>query len=243
VDVAVSSALRRDFVVTAAHELRTPLASLHLMLDLLREDLRADQPDLDDARDLAERAAAQSSRIIRLAGQLLDLGRLDSGAPFAREPVDLRSLACSVITEFEPVSGGAIELRAIDEHPVEALADAEAVAQVLRILLDNALRFAPIGTAIPVLLRRRGATAYLAVCDGGSGVPPQDRERIFARFERGHDEGDRTGTGLGLAIGRGLARRMGGELELSSAAAPTCFTMRLPALVPAAVGDSGPSTS
>jgi signal transduction histidine kinase len=92
------------------------------------------------------------------------------------------------------------------------------------------------------LLRRRGSTAHLAVCDGGSGVPPQDRERIFSWFERGQ-EGMGTGSGLGLAIGRGLARGMGGELELSSAAAPTCFTLRLPALVPAHVDGFPPSSS
>ena len=226
---------RRDFVVTAAHELRTPLASLHLLLDLLREDLRTEPPELEDARDLADRAAAQSGRVIRLAGQLLDLGRLDAGAPLARELVDLNALARSVIGEFEPVSGAGLELRAIGDRPIEACADPEAVAQVLRILLDNALRFAPAGTAVTVLLRGRETSAEMAVLDRGPGVRDADRERIFARFVRGSDERNGAGSGLGLAIGRGLARRMSGELKLSSTASPTCFTVRLPGPAASAV--------
>jgi signal transduction histidine kinase len=234
---------RRDFVVTAAHELRTPLASLHVLLDLLQEDLRAEPPDLDEARDLADRAAAQSGRVIRLARQLLDLGRLDAGAPLACELVDLRALARSVIGEHEPVNAATLELRAIGDRPIEARADTEAVAQVLRILIDNGLRFAPAGTVVTVLLRQREMSAEMAVLDRGPGVRDTDRERIFARFQRGSDERNGAGYGLGLAIGRGLARRMGGELKLSSTVSPTCFTVRLPGpaapAVPRRQGSSG----
>jgi signal transduction histidine kinase len=87
------------------------------------------------------------------------------------------------------------------------------VARVVRILLDNALRHAPVGSAVRVLPAYHGTNATVEVADEGPGVPPIDRERIFERFERGSAPSGESGFGLGLAIGRELARRMGGELR------------------------------
>ncbi len=120
-----------------------------------------------------------------------------------------------------------LELRGADA--VWALGDEGGVTQILRILLDNALRFAPLDTPVTVTVRRSGRRCAVAVCDRGRGVPDGDRERIFGRFQRAGPPGPDDGFGLRLAIGRDLARRMGGELRLGSAASPTCFTLELPA--------------
>jgi signal transduction histidine kinase len=215
-------------LLTAAHELRTPLTSLHLRLDLLAEALADEPPNLKEAREHAERAAAQSRALIRLANNLL---RFTGSACVGRaRPVELRELARQVIDEFEGARAptGKVELDAA--HPVSALGDPGAVAQILRILLDNALRFAPARTTISVRTRRRGRRSELTVCDSGPGVADGDRERIFGRFERAGQPAADGGLGLGLAIGRDLARRLGGELRLSSAASPTCFTLELPSV-------------
>jgi signal transduction histidine kinase len=84
---------------------------------------------------------------------------------------------------------------------------------VLRILLDNALRHTPVGSAVRILPAYHGSNATVEVADEGPGVAPADRERIFERFERGSAPSGEGGFGLGLAIGRELARRMGGELR------------------------------
>jgi signal transduction histidine kinase len=110
---------------------------------------------------------------------------------------------------------------------LDLLADPGAVAQILRILLDNALRFAPAGTAVTVTAGRRGRRCELTVADWGPGVAEGDRERIFGRFERAAQTGPDGRFGLGLAIGRDLAHRLGGELCLSSPASPTAFTLEL----------------
>jgi signal transduction histidine kinase len=90
------------------------------------------------------------------------------------------------------------------------------VARTLRILLDNALRFAPPGSEILIVPAYHGEHATVEVVDTGVGVPPEDEERIFERFQRGRRSGE-GGFGLGLAIGRELAHRQGGQLELRRA--------------------------
>jgi signal transduction histidine kinase len=216
---------QRRFVATAAHQLRTPLTSLHVMLGLLEDALNSDAPDLADAREQVARATAQSARIAARCRQLLDLSRLDSGTPLRRRRVELRAAARAVIGEF-PAAVERVGIAAATA--VWAVADPDGVAQVLRILLDNALRFAPARTRVTVRLRDVGSHAGIAVCNVGPPIGAQDRDRIFERFERGSGEQAASGFGLGLAIGRELARRMGGDLRLDRAPTPTCFVLVLP---------------
>jgi signal transduction histidine kinase len=225
--VAEHDQARRTFVATASHELRMPLASLHLMLGLLEEELRRDVPDLADARDQVARATAQSARITGLCRDLLELSRLDARVPLRDELVELGKVARDVVAEHDAAG----ERVAIDpEAPsvVWVRGEPGGVAQILRILLDNALRFAPAGTSVTVRRRSRNSHAEVAVCDDGPGIPEEDHDRIFEPFERGHGRQEGPGFGLGLAIGRDLARRMGGELRLSATPSPTCFILELP---------------
>jgi signal transduction histidine kinase len=222
---------RRAFVATASHELRTPLTSLDGMLELLDDDLRSGETDLDEARALLARARAQSRRLGRLAADLLDLSRLDAEVKLRSEPVELGELCRAVLAEFElPASErGIIPALEVSEEPVWALGDPGSVARIVRILLDNALRASPPGTEIKVAIRG-GSPVALSVCDQGTGIAPQDRAIIFKRFQRGRDTGGEAGFGLGLAIGRELAERMGGELSLEEHYGPGAkFTLMLPA--------------
>jgi signal transduction histidine kinase len=222
---------RRAFVATASHELRTPLTSLEGMLELLDEDLSDPQPDLTDARSLLERARVQSRRLGRLAADLLDLSRIDARVELRSEPVELGELSRAVMAEFELASTDRGVTPVLDDSsgPVWARADPGSVARILRILLENAIRVSPHGTSITVELRNGGA-AQISVCDKGPGVPPEERELIFQRFQRGRETGGQAGFGLGLAIGRELAERMGGELVHEDGGKPGAkFTLRLPA--------------
>jgi signal transduction histidine kinase len=221
---------RRAFVATASHELRTPLASLDGMLELLHDDLRHGDPDLDEARTLLERARAQSRRLAQLASDLLDLSRLDADVKLRSEPVELSELSRAVLAEFElgtAERGVNIALEVADGQ-VWALGDPGSVARILRILLDNAVRHSRAGREVRVELHN-GGTAELSVSDRGPGVAPEDRAIIFERFQRGRETAGIAGFGLGLAIGRELAARMGGELTLDAEYGPGAkFTLRLP---------------
>jgi signal transduction histidine kinase len=220
---------RRAFVATASHELRTPLTSLEGMLELLDDDLDQEHPDLDDARELLRSARAQSRRLARLAADLLDLSRLDAEVALRSEPVELSELSRAVLAEFALGTRSRGVVTTIEEagQPVWALGDPGSIARILRILLDNAVRMSPAGSAVTVELRARPQPA-LSVRDRGPGVDPDERELIFERFHRGRSTAGDAGFGLGLAIGRELAERMGGALVLEpSSGEGAVFTLTL----------------
>jgi signal transduction histidine kinase len=222
---------RRAFVATASHELRTPLTSLDGMLELLEDDLRSGEVDLEEARALLERARMQSRRLGRLAADLLDLSRLDAEIKLRSEPVELGELSRAVLAEFDLSTGerGISSALEAGAEQVWALGDPGSVARIVRILLDNALRASPSGAEIKVLIEG-GSPVALSVCDRGPGIEAEDRATIFQRFQRGRATSGQGGFGLGLAIGRELAERMGGELVLDESYAPGAkFTLKLPA--------------
>jgi signal transduction histidine kinase len=209
-------AARRAFVSTASHELRTPLTMLQGTMELLEEDIRSGQIDELEALRQVDGARRELDRLSALAGELLDLSRLDAAVPLRSEPVELGEIVRAVAAEFE--------LRARERSTtVEVIlpeascwghGDPDAVARVVRILLDNALRYGPRGGPVSVEAHSTADEARITVADRGAGIPVEERDRIFERFHRGGTAGSSGGFGLGLAIGRELARRMGGELAV-----------------------------
>lgn len=224
-------AARRAFVATASHELRTPLASLDGVLELLEDDLSEHALDLDDARIRAEHAREQTRRLSQLATDLLDISRLDSEVQLRSEPLELGEISRAVVAEFERIAGKREVTLSLEPPPAPCwtAADPGAVARIVRILIDNALRFAPPHTTVLVAPSSDGSSSAIEVIDEGPGVAPEDRELIFERFTRGSSASG--GFGLGLAIGRELATRMGGSLELVDREGHrgACFALRLPA--------------
>lgn len=231
-DVRRQELARRAFVATASHELRTPLTSLQATLELLVEDLGEDHPDLDDARGQVRQAHAQSTRLAGLAEDLLDLSRLDAELDLRAEPVEIGEMALAVAGEFAvraTEAGTSVEVERAGE--VWARGDPRAVARILRILIDNAVRFSPPGHAVDVTIGHDAKGSVTAsVTDDGPGVDPEERELIFERFRRGARTGDAGGFGLGLAIGRELADCLGGSLRLEDSAPGdgATFVLRLP---------------
>ncbi len=208
--------LQRDFLRGVSHNLQSPLTRVLVMSDDL-----ADQP----AANVAERARAihaNADRLAHVVEQLLTLSRLDAGA---YEPeADIFALPPLVRRVWDAQAPD----RSLDlvDRSVGALAvaDRAGVEQVLWVLLDNALRYAPAGPIhIEVALQPRASssghadaaashTFVVRVRDEGLGVPATDRTRIFERFQRGANAADQEGTGLGLNVARRLLRAMGGRI-------------------------------
>jgi signal transduction histidine kinase len=228
-------AARRSFVATASHELRTPLTMLQGTMELLEEDLRDGRVDLEDAQRQVARARRELLRLSSLAGELLDLSRLDASVPLRSEPVELGEIARAVAAEFGlRASDRGVALDVVP--PPESCwsrGDPDAIARVVRILLDNALRYGPPSEPIRLAAGCAEDRARIEVADLGPGIHPAERQRIFERFQRGRTAGAEGGFGLGLAIGRELAERMGGSLALLGADGPgTRFVLELPVAEP-----------
>jgi signal transduction histidine kinase len=219
---------RREFIANASHELRTPLFSLGGHLELLVEE------DLDEAttREFLGRMREQVDRLTKLAGELLDLSRLDAGRlRVDRDPVDLAQVTELLLDEFDSRAQGTGHELSRDgiDGSATGLGDQQRILQVGRALVENALRHTPAGTHVLVSASRNGDRVALSVEDDGPGISETAAVQVFERFYRGDTGGRASGSGLGLAIARELAVAMQGEIELSSEPGRTVFTFWLPA--------------
>jgi signal transduction histidine kinase len=229
---------RSEFISNASHELRTPLTSLGGYLELVDEG--GLEPEVRD--EFLREMRRQVDRLTKLASDLLDLSRLDAGGTaIARETVDLAAAAADVVHESDPLarrSGTTLEL---DHGPsaLWALGDELRVRQVVRALVDNALRHTPGGTHVTVAWQLEGERAVVRVWDDGPGISAGNQDQIFERFWRGPGAAA-SGSGLGLAIARELATRMGGSLSVRSRPGSTVFVLGLAAAAQPAAPEAAP---
>ncbi len=215
---------RKRFIATASHELRTPVFSLGGFLELLEDE----ELDPETRRRFLDQVRDQVRRLGKLSVDLLDLSRLEAGSlDLNPEDVDLSELTRSVSGEFEPTLAqhdSRLELR-LPARRLDAQCDPVRVAQIMRILIDNALTHNPPGTKIVVTAGRENGSLRLAVRDDGKGIERAVTQRIFEPF---YTADDAQGSGLGLAIARELAERMSGALSVTSAPGQTEFRLELP---------------
>jgi two-component system, OmpR family, sensor kinase len=215
---------RKRFIAVASHELRTPIFSLGGFVELLQDE----ELDEETRRQFLDQMASQIARLRKLATELLDLSKLEAGSLELRpEPTDVGELARQVTAEFTPALAqhdSHLQLR-LQRDPIRATCDRERVAQIVRILIDNALAHTPEGTEIFVSATRVDGSVCLAVRDHGLGIHRTVLPRIFEPF---FTSDDAQGSGLGLAIARELAERMQGRLTVRSAPGSTTFSLVLP---------------
>ena len=210
---------QRAFVGDAAHELRSPIASLRTQLDVAAH--LGEPPALVDL-------SADVDRLGRLVSDLLLLARADEGDPGLRraEPVELRDLLADVAAAY---AGARVPVTLPPGSPQWTVGDREALRRVLDNLVGNAVRHA--SAAVTLAVHRSADRVVLTVADDGPGIPESDRARVFDRFTRLDDARTRDdgGAGLGLAIVRELVRLHGGTVTLGDAAPGLRVAVALPA--------------
>ncbi|OII04813.1 sensor histidine kinase [Curtobacterium sp. MCBA15_005] len=213
----LSAASQRRFVSDASHELRSPIASIRQ-----HAEVAVAHPERTEAADLADVVRSEAVRLQDLVTGLLELSRLDEGGIRTRRPVDLDDLALDAVARARarstagdaPARDGDAPAVRVDGSAISAarvLGDERVLAGVVRNLVDNAVRHA--STRVAVSLTEHDGSAVLTVDDDGTGVPEDERERVFERFVR-LDEArsrDAGGAGLGLAIVRDAVRAHGGD--------------------------------
>ena len=223
--LAEAEAHERHFLVRVSHELRTPITAIRGHVDALREDI-TDDPEAREASLAVIRA--ESDRLARLVGDLVDLARLEAHTfTLDEHEVELRRLVEQGFQSFAEEARRR-DIRydlALGADPVVST-DGDRVLQIVSNLLANAFCWTPDGGSISLALSKENGSVRLAVTDSGPGIPPGERDRVFRPFvsENGG------GTGLGLAISRELAQALGGDLKLESVVGRgSRFELRLPA--------------
>ena len=191
-----------------AHDLRTPLTRLRTRLEMLRADSPASATAL-------EPAIAEVDQLLQSSQALLRLARVEAQPPASDDPVrDLAPLVRDALELYEPIAAERGIRLGAQLSPAQVPGDADQLFQLLINLLDNAVKYSPAGHEVVVSLLMEGGGARLEVADQGSGILPQDRERVFDRFHRLEKHRGSPGTGLGLSLVRAIVLRHRGQIRL-----------------------------
>jgi two-component system sensor histidine kinase KdpD len=218
-----------DLLSTLSHELRGPLTTIKgSSRTLIRHGARL---DAETTRQLLLDIDGEAERLSRLIDNLLDLSRASAGRDVLQtEPTAIDVLIRRVVAAATPRAGDRrFRVRAAPRLPA-ALVDPVRIEQVMRNLVDNAIKFSPPASTIDVGVTCQGDTVVVMVADEGPGIAPEYHERIFERFFRIQPEGmSVSGAGLGLAICRRFVDLHGGQIEVMSGSGPgAIFRVTLP---------------
>src|SRR3989449_4679521 len=216
---------QRRFVADASHELRTPLTTIRGNVGLLlkREDITT-----DDRLAALNDIAGESERMSRMVQDLLTLARADAGYHLDKGPIDLLPIMQEVTRQAQTLQPlRRIEL--LDGLPVPVQGNADAIKQLVWILIDNAFKHTDEGGRIQLRLENGHQAARLMVVDDGPGIPAEELERVFERFYQSDASRSGEGTGLGLAIARWIAKEHGGRVTAANnPRGGAAFTVELP---------------
>jgi signal transduction histidine kinase len=200
----------RNFLMSVSHELRTPLTAIRGHVSALREGLVDDPEQIEHSLEVVQ---AETQRLERLVGDILDLAKLDAHRfTVLREEVDMEQLVELAYATFaEQARERSIDYRVDVRAKPVIITDGDRVLQIVDNLLSNAFRATPNGGRIQLELAQQNGDVQVAVEDTGPGIPAAERERLFRPFVSGAG-----GTGLGLTIAKELSGALGGRIDLRS---------------------------
>jgi signal transduction histidine kinase len=207
-------AQQRTVLQDVSHELRSPLARLHLLLELARQGGTA------DSSQQLDRAAKEISRLDTLIGEVLDLSRMEATLPgMATVAVDCAVLVEEVLAEHAvDAEARRLEVRFQASAAAVVLGDASLLARALGNVLGNAFKFSPEGGAVALTVAAQAGEVQLTVRDHGPGISAANFAKLFQPFYRGDNAALADGHGLGLAIARRIVTAHGGRIEATNAA-------------------------
>ncbi|HWF87869.1 MAG TPA: sensor histidine kinase [Pyrinomonadaceae bacterium] len=212
--------LKSEFVSSVSHELKTPLTTIKLLAHLLQRTDLSEEEKIDYAKTIA----IECDRQIDFVGNLLDLSRIESGAYKLRKTrVDVRELirSCVDVERHRAESAGLTVTSNVPVRLSSGTGDHDALRRVIRNLIDNAIKYTPLGGVITVSARETDNRIAVSVGDTGKGIPEADLPHVFEKFYRAASEDDQTGTaasgvGLGLYLAQHIVVQLDGELTVES---------------------------
>jgi signal transduction histidine kinase len=235
-----SQELQRGFLSRLSHELRTPLTAIRgYASSLMQPDVTWDG---DSQRRFLQRIAAESARLGRLVGDLLDFSAIESGIlRLQQDWCDLSLVLDAAVACLPPAAAAMVEVTCEPSLPV-VWADHDRLEQVFVNLLDNALGHNPAGTRVSVSAAAAGQSGIsISVLDDGAGMPGDIASAPFEPARRRRSP--TAGAGLGLSIAKGIVEAHGGRIELEQPAQGTRFRIHLPVEMPAGNGSAGESAA
>jgi signal transduction histidine kinase len=224
---------RLEFLIGVGHDMRSPLTGIAGFADVLAElESVGSDPTASEAVAYIRKEA---QRLVELLNQLLDFGQVEQGGPHLdREPIDLVRMARQAVEPWA-LRYPQVSFKLIENGDAVVEGDFLKLHRVLANLLDNAVRHSPEGGTITVDVGGDGTEAFLSVTDEGTGVPVEDRERVFQRFvslaDAPSSAGKKQGPGIGLYVVKGLVEAHGGSVSVKGGGedgAGACFVVRLP---------------
>ncbi|QDT06693.1 Sensor histidine kinase YycG [Rubripirellula lacrimiformis] len=230
---SLATEARDQFLMTATHELRTPLSNLQAYAEML---VAAEEMEVDQQKDFCNIINSEANRLGRLVDQLLTVSQMEAGSMVANrhelELLPLIHLAAEQVEAHAVKKSIAISTRILAKSPI-CLADRDKLQAALVNLVGNAVKYTPEGGEVVLRLAADDRWIRIDVEDNGPGIPEDEQEKVFEKFYRcvGTREAVEQGNGLGLAFAREIARLHGGDLELRSSVGEGCvFTLRLPVM-------------
>lgn len=224
--------MKSDFVSLVCHEVRSPMNSLLMQLQVILDGLAGELTDKQ--REILSRASGKMLGLTEMVSELLDLSRIESGLISSeRERLDMIGLLQEQVEFHRPGAeekNSSLTLKAADSLP-SVLANQRGMEEVLTNLITNAIKYSPDSNTITVTAEKENEYMRISVADNGYGIPEEDLERVFARFYRVKDENTRTqqGTGLGLSLVKSIVETHHGSIKVASAIGKgTTFTILLP---------------
>jgi len=209
--------LKQSFIAMVSHELRSPLMSVNVCLEMLERGFLGELTQ--EGTKTVNTASRSVLRLIALVNEILDAERLESGSiSILVEPLNLEDvfvLSVSSISALADSKGIKVEA---DEPDVEMMADSDRLVQVIVNFLSNAIKFSPEGGTVKLTAEKIDNIVEISVIDQGRGIPPEHLELIFERFHQvEHDDAKlKGGTGLGLAICRAIVDGHHGKIGVES---------------------------
>ncbi len=224
---------RSRFLANMSHELRTPLNAIMGFSDMMRQ--RMFGPVSDRYGEYVDLIHESGGHLLDLINDLLDMSKIEADKfELHREIFDSREAVTAALRLLRVQADGlGIKLRGVlPARPLEIDADRRALKQIVLNLVSNALKFTPKGGSVTVAAQGHGQNFELVVADTGTGIAPEDIERLGRPYEQAGDQKGRSlGTGLGLSLVRGLSKLHGGEMIIESRlGAGTSVTVRMPVM-------------